>query len=289
SKMRLLLLLTVIVSSSILSSCLAYKPVVILHGILSGADSMTFLVREIEEAHPGTIVYNCDKFSGWYSLENAWRQVEQIRDYLNEVGKLHPEGINVLGYSQGGLLARAAIQSLPDHNVKTFISLSSPQAGQYGTSFLHLIFPDLAAKTAFELFYTHVGQHTSVGGYWNDPHKQELYMKYSEFLPLINNEKHTSNSTSFKMGMVRLNRLVMIGGPNDDVITPWESSHFSYYDEDLVVVPFTKRKFFTADSIGVKTLQEAGKLIIVVKPNVHHLSWHSRRDVIHEVILPYLD
>jgi len=90
-------------------------------------------------------------------------------------------------------------------------------------SFLHLIFPDLAAKTAFELFYSRVGQHTSVGGYWNDPQRQELYMKYSEFLPLINNEKKTSNSTSFKMGMVRLNRLVMIGGPNDDVITPWQS------------------------------------------------------------------
>jgi len=81
--------------------------------------------------------------------------VDQVRDYLNEVGKLHPEGIIVLGmsrpslsvlflildvilfpgYSQGGLLARAAIQSLPDHNVKTFISLSSPQAGQYGSKF----------------------------------------------------------------------------------------------------------------------------------------------------------
>ncbi|XP_017107347.2 lysosomal thioesterase PPT2 homolog [Drosophila bipectinata] len=283
------LLLAVVASCSIISTSLGYRPVVILHGILSGAESMTMLVQEILEAHPGTIVYNCDKFNGWYSLENAWRQVDQIRDYLHEVGKLHPEGIIVLGYSQGGLLARAAIQSLPDHNVKTFISLSSPQAGQYGTSFLHLIFPDLAAKTAFELFYSRVGQHTSVGGYWNDPHKQELYMKYSEFLPLINNEKQTSNSTSFKMGMVRLNKLVMIGGPNDDVITPWQSSHFSYYDENLDVIPFTKRKFFTADSIGVKTLQEAGKLIIVIKPNVHHLAWHRRKDVIHEVILPYLD
>ncbi|XP_022225401.1 lysosomal thioesterase PPT2 homolog [Drosophila obscura] len=284
--MRLRLLLAL---SACFAGSLAYRPLVILHGILSGADSMDFLVREIEELHPGTIVYNCDKFSGWYSLENAWRQVDQIRDYLSDVGKQHPEGINVLGYSQGGILARAAIQSLPDHNVKTFISLSSPQAGQYGTSFLHLIFPDLAAKTAFELFYSTVGQHTSVGGYWNDPHKQSLYMKYSEFLPLINNEKQSSNSTSFKMGMVRLSKLVMIGGPNDDVITPWQSSHFGYYDEDMDVIPFNKRKIFTDDSIGIRTLQEAGKLLIIIKPHVHHLSWHTNRAVIHQVILPYLD
>ncbi|XP_034472633.1 lysosomal thioesterase PPT2 homolog isoform X2 [Drosophila innubila] len=211
-----------IVCMNIIGS-LAFKPVVILHGVLSGAESMTLLVRQIEKIHPGTTVYNCDKFSGWYSLESAWWQVEQIRDYIDQIGKLHPDGIIVLGYSQGGLLARAAIQSLPNHNVKTFISLSSPQAGQYGTSFLHLIFPDLAAKTAFELFYSNVGQHTSIGGYWNDPHKQELYMKYSEFLPLINNEKISSNSTSFKMGMERLHKLILIGGPNDGVITPWQS------------------------------------------------------------------
>ncbi|XP_068151112.1 lysosomal thioesterase PPT2 homolog isoform X2 [Drosophila tropicalis] len=217
---RYLWILVLIVS---IVQSFSYKPVVLLHGILSGADSMSVLKKSIEELHPGTIVYNCDKFSGWNSLENAWRQVEQIRDYIDEIGKAHPEGIIFLGYSQGGILARAAIQSLPQHNVKTFISLSSPQAGQYGTSFLHLIFPDLAAKTAFELFYSRVGQHTSVGGYWNDPYKQSLYMKYSEFLPVINNEKISTNSTDFKMALVRLEKMVMVGGPNDDVITPWES------------------------------------------------------------------
>ncbi|EDV98822.1 lysosomal thioesterase PPT2 homolog [Drosophila grimshawi] len=268
---------------------LAYKPVVILHGILSGAESMTLLVRHIEKLHPGTVVYNCDEFPGWYSLENAWRQVAQIRDYIDRIGKLHPDGFIVLGYSQGGLLARAAIQSLPDHKVTTFISLSSPQAGQYGTSFLHLIFPDLAAKTAFELFYSRVGQYTSVGGYWNDPHKQSLYMNYSEFLPLINNEKISSNSTSFKMGMVRLDKVILIGGPDDGVITPWQSSHFSYFDDSLDVIPFYERGIYINDSIGLKTLLEADKLIIIVKPSVHHLSWHRNKKVINEVIMPYLD
>ncbi|XP_068151110.1 lysosomal thioesterase PPT2 homolog isoform X1 [Drosophila tropicalis] len=283
---RYLWILVLIVS---IVQSFSYKPVVLLHGILSGADSMSVLKKSIEELHPGTIVYNCDKFSGWNSLENAWRQVEQIRDYIDEIGKAHPEGIIFLGYSQGGILARAAIQSLPQHNVKTFISLSSPQAGQYGTSFLHLIFPDLAAKTAFELFYSRVGQHTSVGGYWNDPYKQSLYMKYSEFLPVINNEKISTNSTDFKMALVRLEKMVMVGGPNDDVITPWESSHFGYFNEDLDVVEFNKRKIFTADLIGLKILLEADKLKIIVKPHVHHLSWHRQNDVIREVIMPYLD
>lgn len=36
------------------------------------------------------------------------------------------------GFSQGGLIARAIIQSTNKHNVHTFISLSAPQGGQYG-------------------------------------------------------------------------------------------------------------------------------------------------------------
>ena len=34
--------------------------------------------------------------------------------------------------SSGGLICRGFLEAYPDHNVKTFISLSSPQAGQFG-------------------------------------------------------------------------------------------------------------------------------------------------------------
>ncbi|XP_073824824.1 palmitoyl-protein thioesterase 2 [Musca autumnalis] len=270
------------------SQVTAYIPVVLFHGILSGSESMESLKRYIEVQHPGTKVYNCDLYSNWNSLEAAWRQVSEYRDYLDIVGKRHPEGIIVIGYSQGGLLARAAVQSMPEHNVRIFISLSSPQAGQYGTSFLHLIFPDLAAKTAYELFYSKVGQHTSVGNYWNDPHKQDLYMKYSAFLPFINNEITSGNSTDFKIALTRLDKLILIGGPNDGVITPWQSSHFGFFNESLDVIPLNERKIYTSDDIGLKTLADHGKLVIIVKPFVHHLTWHTNKRVINEVILPHL-
>jgi palmitoyl-protein thioesterase len=147
----------------------------------------------------------------------------------------------VAGYSQGALLARTILQTFPEHNVHNFISLSGPQAGQYGSrfdkiakeyfvqnvyflaNFLHLIFPDLALKSAFELFYSRVGQHTSVGNYWNDPYHQSLYMEYSQYLPFVNNEIKSNSSSSFKGGIVKLNQMILIGGPDDNVITPWES------------------------------------------------------------------
>lgn len=92
-------------------------------------------------------------------------------------------------------------------------------------AFLHIIFPGLALKTAFELFYSKVGQHTSVGNYWNDPYHQPLYFNYSQFLPYVNNAIETNMSPQFKEGITKLKKMVLIGGPDDNVITPWESRY----------------------------------------------------------------
>uniref|UniRef100_A0A182RVZ1 palmitoyl-CoA hydrolase n=1 Tax=Anopheles funestus TaxID=62324 RepID=A0A182RVZ1_ANOFN len=272
------------------SLIMAYRPVFIYHGILTGADSMNHLVGRIQEMHPDTVVYNFQRFGGWSSLENAWHQVLEAQTNLKVICDLHPEeGINMIGYSQGGLLGRAVLQTYPDHCVKTFISLSSPQAGQFGDDFLHLIFPSLVAKTAYQLFYTYVGQHTSVANYWNDPHHQDLFEEFSIFLPYVNNRILSVNSTQFRDTLMRLDRLVLIGGPDDGVITPWESSHFSFYNQTYAVVPLHESEIYTEDLIGLKTLEESGRLHIIVRENVHHYQWHRKNDVIDSVILPYLD
>uniref|UniRef100_A0A1S4H1S7 palmitoyl-CoA hydrolase n=2 Tax=Anopheles gambiae TaxID=7165 RepID=A0A1S4H1S7_ANOGA len=275
-----------------ISLTIAYRPVFIYHGILTGADSMGHLVNRIQEAcvHPGTVVYNFGRFGGWASLINAWHQVQAAHDNLKLVCDLHPdEGINMIGYSQGGLLGRAVLQIYPDHCVKTFISLSSPQAGQFGDDFLHLIFPSLVARTAYELFYSRVGQDTSVGNYWNDPHHPDLYEQYSIFLPYVNNQLPSVNSTQYREALLRLNRMVLIGGPDDGVITPWQSSHFSFFDQKYNVLPLEESVIYTEDWIGLKTLQESGRLHIIERQHVRHYQWHRTNDVIDDVIMPYLD
>lgn len=81
----------------------------------------------------------------------------------------------------------------------------------------------MACKTAYELFYSHVGQHTSVGNYWYDPDQLKLYFKYNIFLPYINNAVNSTGSESFKQGLLNLKKLILIGGPDDGIITPWQS------------------------------------------------------------------
>ncbi|XP_059617109.1 lysosomal thioesterase PPT2 homolog [Phlebotomus argentipes] len=280
----LILVLSILVTRS---HC--YKPVFLLHGILTGAESMLIMEEEIKRHHPGTKVYMTDRFAGWSSLENSWHQVKEIGTDIMEICEKHPEGIHLVGYSQGGLLARAILQTYTNHSVKNFISLSSPQAGQYGTEFLHLIFPNLTVKAAFELFYSFIGQHTSVGNYWNDPHHQDLFYKYSNFLPYVNNAILSTNSSQFREGLLKLDKMILVGGPDDGVITPWQSSHFAYLDENDEVVPLHRRDIYTKDTIGLKTLETEGKLKIVSFPNVKHHQWHLDVKVIKEAVLPFLD
>merc|ERR1712227_613662 len=139
----------------------------------------------------------------------------------------NPNGVHLLCFSQGGLLCRAIIEMTTSHNIDTFISLSSPQAGQYGdTDVLHVLFPYYVKHSLYELFYSRLGQDISIANYWNDPLHQQLFLKYCDFLPVINNQVPSNDSDHYKSSFTKLKKLILIGGPDDDVIMPWQSAHF---------------------------------------------------------------
>lgn len=78
-------------------------------------------------------------------------------------------------------------------------------------------------KTVYRVFYTSPGQRYSVANYWNDPHHQESYFRHCNYLPRINNEVITPDSYTYKVNFEKLQKLILIGGPDDGVITPWQS------------------------------------------------------------------
>ena len=80
---------------------------------------------------------------------------------------------------------------------------------------------------------------------FTDPHEIELYEQYSEFLAQLNNESKLESfqyPQSWKANFERLENLVLIGGPDDGVITPWQSAHFECYDCNETVVPLKYSK-----------------------------------------------
>ena len=85
-----------------------------------------------DQAHPGTNTTIIDILHGRHSLAPMWDQVEAFGAVVRQINAANPDGIHLLCYSQGGLICRGIIESMSDLNVSTFVSLSSPQGGQYG-------------------------------------------------------------------------------------------------------------------------------------------------------------
>lgn len=83
--------------------------------------------------------------------------------------------------------------------------------------------------------------------------------------------------------------MVLIGGPDDDVITPWQSSQFGYYDSNETVIDMRERDIYIKDAIGLKTLDEQGKLIFQTVPGIRHFEWHTNVSIVDNYLLPYLD
>ncbi|TKS88381.1 40S ribosomal protein S5 40S ribosomal protein S5, N-terminally processed [Collichthys lucidus] len=224
----------------LLGACLwaavvGYKPVIIVHGLFDSSGDFINLQRFINESHPGTNVTVIDLFDRSASLEPMWTQVEGFKAAIYPIMQNAADGVHFICYSQGGLVCRGILSTLSDHNVQSFISLSSPQAGQYGdTDYLKYLFPQFVKSNLYHICYTAIGQRISICNYWNDPHHRDLYVNSSDYLALLNSERANPNSTEWKKNFLKIKTLVLIGGPDDGVITPWQSREVWYRTADTM-------------------------------------------------------
>nr|XP_019960517.1 PREDICTED: lysosomal thioesterase PPT2-like [Paralichthys olivaceus] len=266
-----------------------YKPVVIVHGILDGPKQFKTLSLFISKVHPGTEVSVIDLYTDLASLKPMWRQVRDFGRAIESIMSRAPDGIHLLCFSQGGLICRALLSMTPDHNVHTFISLSSPQAGQYGdTSYLWWVFPKCLKKTVYKICYRKLGQKVSICEYWNDPHHRPQYLQNNDFLAVLNGDRPHCDMKAWRKNFLRIKKLVLIGGPDDGVITPWESSQFGFYDNDERVVEMRKQEFYRNDTFGLKTLDARGGVSKCVQSGVSHVHWHKNYTVFQNCIEKWL-
>lgn len=274
----------------------SYKPVVIIHGILDDAVNMDDAKVIIENAHPGTNVTIVKLFAKLESIYTPmWKQMSGVADVLENVMRSSKDGIHLIGYSQGGLVGRAVIENCSDHNIENFISLSSPQMGQYGVpSFLAKFLPKVSREFLFLLLYNEWFQrHLSIANYWNDPMQTMAYLERNVFLPVVNNN---NNSRFFdeeryviqKKNFAKLKNLVLIGGPDDGVITPWQSALFAFYDKKLDVIAMKDQEAYQEDWFGLGTLGKRNAIHPYIFSNINHTSWHGSKMVFEKAIVPWL-
>ncbi|XP_070822792.1 lysosomal thioesterase PPT2-A-like [Chaetodon trifascialis] len=266
-----------------------YKPVIIVHGIFDGPQQFKTLSLYISKTHPGTEVIVIDLYSNLASLKPMWKQVHDFRKAIDSIMRRSPDGVHLLCFSQGGLICRAVLSTTPDHNVHTFISLSSPQAGQYGdTDYLKWVFPDCVKRTVFRICYNRLGQKVSLCDYWKDPHHISRYLQSNTFLAMLDGDRPHNDMNEWRTNFLRIKKLVLIGGPDDGVITPWQSSHFGFYDSDENVVEMRNQEFYKNDTFGLKTLDARGAMAMCVFPGVKHVQWHSNFTVFRGCIESWL-
>lgn len=73
------------------------------------------------------------------------------------------------------------------------------------------------------------------------------------------------------------------------VISPWQSAHFGFFNQNETVDDMREREIYSDDSIGLKALDKQGKLKLMTFENVKHPDWHIDMRIIDKAVLPHLD
>lgn len=132
---------------------------------------------------------------GWGSVTSIFENFEtQAEDACNSVLKMADfQGeFNVLGLSQGGLIARHIAERCPiQGKVRNLITLGGPNMGVAATPHCFTgIFCEMINYIVDNLVYfAAIQDFIGPAGYFRDPNDLENYLANSVFLPYLNNEK----------------------------------------------------------------------------------------------------
>ncbi|XP_028113681.1 palmitoyl-protein thioesterase 1-like isoform X3 [Camellia sinensis] len=192
---------------------------------------------------------------------------------VKEMDKLS-EGYNIVGLSQ----------------VKNFISLAGPHAGTASIPFcgsgLICILEDCLVK--LEIYRSSFQENLAPASYIKIPTEIDDYLQGCSFLPKLNNERVNDRNSTYKKRFASLQNLVLIMFEHDRVLVPKETSLFGYFPDGSwsTVLPAQETKLYTEDWIGLKTLDEAGKVKFINMSGGHlHISTSDAK----KYIVPYLE
>ena len=134
------------------------------------------------------------------------------------------------------------------------------------------------------------GKEVSLCGYWNDPTPEfhQEYLKHSPILPYLNNEVAHEKSEQYKQNFLGVRKLVLAGGPSDGVVTPWESTQYGYFNENLEAIEMKDYFLYKNDTFGLKTLDERNDLTHCIVFELHHNEFHRNKEAYDECVKPHV-
>nr|GEW51724.1 palmitoyl-protein thioesterase 1-like [Tanacetum cinerariifolium] len=124
-------------------------------------------------------------------------------------------------------------------------------------------------------------EHLAPSGYLKLPNNMDAYLKHYSFLPKLNNEISEERNSTHKERFSSLENLVLIMFEQDTVVIPKETAWFGYFPHG----EFSPTKLYIKDWIGLKTLDEAGR-VKYINLTGNHLGI-SNTDI-EKYVVPYL-
>ncbi|KAH0575832.1 Palmitoyl-protein thioesterase [Spironucleus salmonicida] len=273
---------------------LAQYPIVLIHGFSSSAYYMSQMKSIISREMPDAPVINCEIGNGYWTsiFMDVSKQVNLLAQCIID-HNVSESGYIGVGHSQGAYLMRTLLE---EHNHKMspmirLISLSGPQGGffcgvkskckgQYLSWF--------QKKIVFWLEYSRLGQYAVVASqYWRNPYKLQSYAKYAKSLPLVDNIRDFDNQR--KTNFMSVDKIVLFGGPTDEVISPWQSAFFGTWKDgtDAEVDLYNEREEYKQDTFGLKSMVEQNR-VFFEETDLHHGDYITDENFIVTRLVPYL-
>lgn len=256
-------------------------PVVMWHGLgdwCCNPFSTDVIKAVIENNVPGIYVHSLkigntdieDFEHGYFTNVNG--QVDFACNLIASDPQLK-DGYNALGLSQGGQFLRAVAQRCPNPPMKNLVSLAGQHQGVYGLPNCgvpaHPLCDYIRRLLNTAAYAGWVQNDLVQAQYWHDPLQEDLYQNYSIFLADINNE--LSIKQEYVDNLLKLENLILVKFLNDTVVEPVESEWFGFYKSGQAIETETleESKLYTEDRLGLKTMNEKGKLHFVETEGNH--------------------
>ncbi|KAL7647922.1 UNVERIFIED_CONTAM: hypothetical protein RMT77_001532 [Armadillidium vulgare] len=169
-------------------------------------------------------------------------------------------------FSKVAYSTRGLVQRCPSSKVQNLISLGGQHQGVFG-------FPRCPGSASDSIICEYIRKMLNWGAYdaalqdhfvqaqyWHDPLHEETYRNYSKFIAEINNEREINED--YRNSLIALSNLVMVKFLQDSMVVPRESEWFGFYapGQDEIVLPLRNTTLYQEDRLGLKILDEAGKL-----------------------------
>ncbi|CAG7873060.1 unnamed protein product [Brassica rapa] len=245
-------------------------PFIVLHGIAAACSegkeaNFTQLLSNFSGSPGFCLEVGNGELDSWFmplakQAEIACEKVKQMKELR--------QGYNIVGRSQGNLVARGLIEFCDGGPpVYNYVSLAGPHAGissvpMCGSGLWCEIADELIKSDIYSDF---IQDHLAPSGYLKIPTEMKKYLESSKYLPKLNNEIPNQRNSTYKERFASLHNLVLIMFEDDKVIVPKDSSWFGFYpDGDFgPLLTVRETKLFKEDWIGLKPLVDTGKVEFV--------------------------